>query len=104
MHNCPRVAFQNYLALRHFLSSEATNRFVSLTQCRELEYASLEGAEGVMVKWNARRIQRTMVRPFSQILIHTNSGTLLSSTNRKLDAKKDFEVSQGQLGDRFSRS
>lgn len=64
----------------------------------------LTKAEGVMVKGNARRAQGPMVRPFSQILTHTNSGTCLSSTNRKLDAKKDFEVSQGQLGDRFSRS
>lgn len=64
----------------------------------------LRRAEGVMVRWNARRAQGTMVRLCSQILTHTNSGTLLSSTNRQLDAKKDFEVSQGQLGDRFSRS
>lgn len=79
-HNPPRVVFQNYPALRHFLSSEAIYRFVSLTQFWGLECASLEGAEGVMVKWNARRAQGTRVRPFSQILIHTNSGTLLSST------------------------
>lgn len=39
-----------------------------------------------------------------QVLIQTNSGTILSPRNRKLDAKKDFEVSQGELGDRFSRS
>lgn len=35
-----------------------------------------------------------------QTLIKTEGGTV----NRKLDAKKDFEVSQGELGDRFSRS
>ena len=39
-----------------------------------------------------------------QILVQTNSGTILSPKNRKLDAKKDFEVSQGELGDKFSRS
>lgn len=39
-----------------------------------------------------------------QILVQTNSGSILSPKNRKLDAKKDFEVSQGELGDKFSRS
>lgn len=48
--------------------------------------------------------QRTTVRSSSQMVIHTNTGTILGSVNRKLDAKKDFEVSQGELGDRFSRS
>lgn len=39
-----------------------------------------------------------------QILAQTSSGTILSLKNRKLDPKKDFEVSQGELGDKFSRS
>ena len=39
-----------------------------------------------------------------QILVQTNSGTILRPRNRKLDAKKDFEVSQGELGDQFFRS
>lgn len=43
---------------------------------------------------------RATVRCSPQTLIKTEGGTV----NRKLDAKKDFEVSQGELGDRFSRS
>lgn len=34
----------------------------------------------------------------------TNSGAILRPRTRKLDAKKDFEVSQGELGDKFSGS
>lgn len=39
-----------------------------------------------------------------QILVQTNRGATLRPRNRKLDAKKDFEVSQGELGDKFFRS
>lgn len=79
-------------------------QLASLTQFWGLAYVSLEEGRRRDGGMNARRAQGTMVRPCSQILTHTNNGTLLSSTNRQLDAKKDFEVSQGQLGDRFSRS
>lgn len=55
------------------------------------------------VKWNAKESSK-LLSCYAQTLIQTNSGTILSPRNMKLDAKKDFEVCQGELGNKFSRS
>lgn len=58
-----------------------------------------------MVKW----ISKESSKDHRQVILpdpKTNQQchTILGTINRKLDPKKDFEVSQGELGDRFSRS
>lgn len=55
------------------------------------------------MKWNAKESSK-LLSCYAQTLIQTNSGTILSPRNMKLDAKKDFEVCQGELGNKFSRS